>query len=93
MIAKYKLIAVPFLKNEGEVKGALETVTFIAASEAATHKWWCVNVGTFEKDFQRIVSPELAKHATDTLKSGKTFEFQNFYELDEVKGGFGGRWE
>lgn len=93
MVAKYKLIAVPFLKNEGAAKGSLETVTFIAASEAATHKWWCVNVGTFEKDFQRIVSPELAKHATDSLKAGKTFEFPNFYELDEVRGGFGGRWE
>ena len=93
MVACYKLIAVPFLKREGETKGALDTVTFIAASEAATHKWWCVNVGTFEKDFQRIVSPELARHAAETLKAGKTFEFPNRYELGEVKGGFGGKWE
>lgn len=90
---KYKLIAVPFLKGEGEAKGVLETVTFIAASEAATHKWWCINVGTFERDFQKIVSPELAKYAAETLKAGKTFEFPNLYELNDVKSGFGGRWE
>jgi len=36
----YKLVAVPFLLAEGEFKGHLETVTFIAASEAETHKWW-----------------------------------------------------
>lgn len=93
MTVNYKLIAVPFLRSEGEARGSLETVTFIAASEAATHKWWCVNVGTFEKDFQRIVSPELAKYAAETLKSGKTFEFPNLYGLDELKGGFGGKWE
>jgi hypothetical protein len=38
----YKLVAVPFLLPEGEFKGHLETVTFVAASEAESHKWWAV---------------------------------------------------
>ncbi|MBS1798947.1 MAG: hypothetical protein JSS95_03895 [Acidobacteria bacterium] len=88
----YKLIAVPFLRPEGDYKGRLETVTFIAASEHDTHKWWSVNVGTFEKDFEKIVSPELAKHVAEKLRAGETVEFPNRYELAQVKGGFGGRW-
>jgi hypothetical protein len=92
MTADYKLIAVPSLREDGDYKGHLETVTFIAASPNATHKWWCVNVGTFERDFQKIVSPELAKYAAEKLKAGETVEFPNRYELAQVKGGFGGRW-
>ena len=66
----YKLIAVPFLLHEGDYKGHLETVTFIAASENDTHKWWSVNVGTFEKDFTRIVSPEIAKYVAESCVPG-----------------------
>lgn len=88
----FKLIAVPFLLREGDFKGHLETVTFIAASEHATHKWWSVNVGTYETDFQKIVSPQLAKHVVEKLRAGETVEFPNRYELAQVKGGFGGSW-
>jgi hypothetical protein len=92
MTAVYKLVAVPFLRQEGEFKGHLETVTFIAASKAETHKWWSVNVGTFEKDFSRVVSPELAKHLANKRRAGETIEFPNRYQLAEVKGKFGGNF-
>lgn len=92
MPSEYKLIAVPFLLREGDFKGHLETVNFIATSEQQTHKWWLVNVGTYETDFQKIVSPELAKHVVERLRAGETVEFPNRYELAQVKGGFGGRW-
>ncbi len=88
----YKLVAVPFLLSEGEFKGYLETVTFVAASEAESHKWWAVNVGTFERDFSQVVSPELARHLVNQLRAGVTVEFPNRYELDEVQGKFGGSW-
>jgi len=88
----YKLIAVPFLLSEGDRKGHLETVTFVAASEGGTHKWWSVNVGTYERDFTKIVSSELAKDIANRLCRGETVEFPNRYELEQVKGGFGGRW-
>jgi hypothetical protein len=89
---EYKLIAVPFLLREGDFRGRLEKVTFIAASESETHKWWTVNVGTYETDFRQIVSPELAKHAVERLRAGETVEFPNRYELGQVKGKFGGSW-
>jgi hypothetical protein len=89
----YKLVAVPFLLREGDFKGHLETVTFIAANEDQSHKWWSVNVGTYETDFKRIVSPELAQHLVQKLRAGETVEFPNRYELGEVKGRLGGSWK
>jgi hypothetical protein len=89
----YKLVAVPFLLLEGAFRGHLETVTFIAASEQETHKWWSVNVGTFESDFSKVVSPELARHIVGRLRAGETVEFPNRYELAEVQGRFGGSWK
>jgi len=89
----YKLVAVPFLLREGDFKGYLETVTFIAANEEESHKWWAVNVGTFESDFSKIVSPEMARHVVEKLRAGETVEFPNRYELGEVKGRFGGTWK
>jgi hypothetical protein len=87
----YKLKAEPFLLIEGPFKGHLETITFVASSESHSFKWWSVNTGTLVKDFQKIVSPELAKHIVERLRSGETVEFPNRYEFEQVKGGFGGR--
>ena len=90
----YKLVAAPHLLPAGDFKGHLETVTFVAASDTdpQTHKWWAVDVGTFEKDFTRIVSPELAQNIVYRLRQGEIVEFPNRYELEEVKGKFGGYW-
>jgi hypothetical protein len=88
---QYKLVAAPHLLPAGDFKGHLETVTFIAASEDETHRW-AVNVGTFEKDFTGIVSPELAQNVVYRLRQGEMVEFPNRYELDELKGRFGGCW-
>lgn len=86
----FKLVAAPHLLPAGDFKGHLETVTFIAANENESHKWWAVNVGTFEKDFTRIVSPELAQNIVCRLRQGEIVEFPNRYELAEVMGKFGG---
>lgn len=93
MRTTYKLIAEPSLLREGEFKGRLETVTFIAKSDSHSYKWWSVNVGTYVKDFQRIVSPELAKDIVERLRRGETVEFPNRYDFAQVKGGFGGSYE
>jgi hypothetical protein len=87
---QYKLVATPHLLPAGDFKGHLDTVTFIAANETQTHKWWAVNVGTFEKDFTKIVSPELAANIMSRLRKGEIVEFPHRYELGEVKGKFGG---
>jgi hypothetical protein len=51
-----------------------------------------VNVGTFETDFEKIVSAEPAESIVSRLRQGEVVEFPNHYELDEVKGKFGGCW-
>jgi hypothetical protein len=86
----YKLVATPHLLSEGPFKGHLERVTFIAANEFETHKWWTVNVGSFERDFRKIVSPELAESIVTRLLQGEIVEFPNHYELDQVKEKFEG---
>jgi hypothetical protein len=85
----YKLVATPELLQAGEFKGHLATVTFIATSDSHSFKWWSVNVGTYVRDFQKIVSPELAKHIVDRLRQGETVEFPNRYNFAQVKDGFG----
>jgi hypothetical protein len=81
-----------FGRDKGPFKGHLESITFFASSESHSFKWWRVNTGTLVKDFQKIVSPELAKHIVEQLRSGETIVFPNRYECEQVKGGFGGRW-
>jgi hypothetical protein len=93
MTSSYKLIAVPSLLREGEFKGHLESITFIATAEHGMHKWLSVDVGTYESDFSRIVSPEMARHAVEKLRAGETVEFPNRYELREVHDRFGGSWK
>ncbi len=92
MTKLYKLIAAPHLLLTGDFKGSLETVTFTAAHESESYRGWAVNVGTLEKDFTRIVSPELAENIVSRLKQGEVVEFPNLYELSEVKGTFGRSW-
>ena len=89
---KTRGLAAPHLLPDGDFKGHLETVTFIAANEKETYRWWAVNVGTFEKDFCRIVSPELEENIVRRLRQGEIVEFPNLYELGEVQGRFGGCW-
>ncbi len=90
MSSVYKLVAAPHLLPGGDFKGHLETVIFIAANEKESHKWWwAVNVGTFEKDSTKIVSPELAANIVSRHRQGEIVEFPNRYELSAVKGRFG----
>jgi len=91
MAEPYKLTATPFLLLEGEQKGRLETVTFIATSDRDTQKWWSVNVGSYETDFSTLVHSSAAKEIVKRLRSGETVEFPGRYELSQLKG-FGGSW-
>ena len=86
----YKLVAIPSLLIEGDFKGHLETVTFVATSESENHKWWSVNAGTYESDFAKIVSPELSRDIVSRLREGETVEFPNRYELEQIESEFGG---
>ena len=61
MTTVYKIVVASHLLPAGEFKGHLKTDTFVAANETDSYKWWAVNVGTFEKDFTRIVSLSLRR--------------------------------
>jgi len=88
----YKLIVTPGLLLEGDFRGHLETVHFLAKSDTEEHKWWAVNTGNLEREFAEIVSSELASHFMNRLESGETVEFPNRYAIQEVKGKIGVRW-
>lgn len=90
MQTTYKLTAEPFLLIEGPFKGHLETVTFIATADSHSCTWLWVNDGTYISDFERLVSPELARDIVDRLRKGQTVEFPNRYDFSQVKDGFGG---
>jgi hypothetical protein len=87
----YTLIAEPGLLLEGQFKGHLETVAFVAVNGDDMHKCWSVNVGSFEKDFSTIVLPLAAKEIVKRLRAGETIEFPGRYELGEIMR-FGGSW-
>jgi hypothetical protein len=91
MAEPYKLTAIPFLLLEGEDKGHLETVTFVASSDRETQKWRSVNVGSYETDFSKLVHSSAAKEILNRPRSGETVEFPGRYELSQLKG-FGGSW-
>ena len=86
----FKLVAIPSLLIEGDFRGHLETVTFVATSDGESREWWSVNAGTYETDFAKIVSPELARDIVSRLREGETVEFPNRYELQEIEGRLGG---
>jgi hypothetical protein len=52
MTEPFTLTAIPGLIAEGEDKGHLEFVTFVAENRIVTAKWTAVNVGTFIEDFR-----------------------------------------
>lgn len=68
-----------------DFKEHVETVTFIAPNATESHKWWAVNLGTFEKDFTRIVPPELTENIVRRLRQGERVEFPNRCGLADVK--------
>jgi hypothetical protein len=86
VIAACIIAAVRLARDENISKSS----PFIAANETESHKSWAVNVGTFEKDFMKIVSPEFAADFVSRLRRGEVVEFPNRYELHQVKGKFGG---
>jgi hypothetical protein len=85
----FTLTAIPGIIGEGEDKGHLEFVTFVAQNSIMFAKWTAVNVGTFVDDFGRIIPPDEAADVVSRLRDGET-DFPGFWALDEIKHKFGG---
>jgi hypothetical protein len=90
MTEPFTLTAIPGLLAEGQDKGHLEFVTFVAENRIITAKWTAVNVGTFIEDFSRIQPREDATDIVSKLKAGTKVLFPGFWHIEEIKQKFGG---
>jgi hypothetical protein len=86
----FALTAVPWFIHEGEHKGHLEYVTFIATDGAYTKKWSASNTGTFAEDFAKIVPLGNATNILERLRRGEPVLFPGLFALDQVLHQFGG---
>jgi hypothetical protein len=75
MTGIYNLAATPFLFPEGEFKGELKGVTFVATSKADTKQWFTINCGQFETAFSKLIPAGLAKEIIAVLTRGNDIEF------------------
>jgi hypothetical protein len=90
MAGTFALTAIPLVLPDGEHKGHLEYVTFIATDGGYTKKWTATNTGTFAEDFARIVPPGNAQSIIERLQKGKTVLFTGLFALEQVLHQFGG---
>jgi hypothetical protein len=86
----FTLTAIPQLLPEGDNKGRLECIQFIASDHRSTHKWSSTNVGTYAHDFEKIVSPDESCVILYRLRNGETVIFPGFWKLGQLKHQFGG---
>ena len=84
----YQLSAKPYRNSEGEFKGRLEGVMFIATSSSSTQQWFAVNCGQLEKDFGALVSHELAMEIVAALTRGDDIDFPNRFQQEQLNRGF-----
>jgi hypothetical protein len=92
MVETYKITAVPTLYAEGEHKGKLKGVTFIATAPDDRMQWFTKNCGQFEAAFSKIIAPNLSKLITVSLMQGDEVEFPGRYTEDQFARGFMFEW-
>ena len=90
MAATFTLTAIPRLLTEGDHKGHLEYVTFVATDRGYSKKWTATNIGTFVEDFTRIVLARNAQDILRRLREGEIVMFPGLYELYDLLHKFGG---
>jgi|SRR5450631_1099401 len=89
---KFKLSAKPCLISEGQFKGELRSVAFIASSTTETMQWHAINCGQFEQAFSKLIPQRLATETVETLTRGEDFEFPGSYRREQFDGGFHYEW-
>jgi hypothetical protein len=95
MAERYKLSATPELFTEGEYKGKLKGVTFIATSsrdETDSIEWFTRNRGQFASVFSKIMDADLAQALHAGLMEGDQVEFPGLYEECQFARGFMFEW-
>jgi hypothetical protein len=84
----YQLSAKPYITAEGEFKGKLEGVMFIATSSIRTQQWFAINCGQLEKDFGALVSHEVATEIVAALDRGDNVDFPSPLRQEQFDRGF-----
>ena len=92
MHTEYELLATPYLIQEGQYKGELKGILFVAQSPTKRMQWFAINCGQFESAFGHIVSTHLAKSIVATLLLGEGVVFPEHYHKEQFDGGFHFAW-
>ncbi|MDP9050489.1 MAG: hypothetical protein M3O31_07160 [Acidobacteriota bacterium] len=88
----YNLVAIPFLFPDGEFKGHLKGVTFIATSTTDSKQWFTSNFRQFETAFSKLIPPGLAKEMVAALIRGDGIVFPRLYQKQQFDRGFNYEW-
>jgi hypothetical protein len=88
----FKLSAKPSLISDGQFKGELQGVEFIASSTTETMHWHAINCGQFEQAFSKLIPQQLATETVETLARGEDIEFPGSYRREQFDGGFHYEW-
>ena len=91
-IGTYKLTAKPSLISEGDFKGELGGVRFMATSPTKTMQWFAINCGQFEKAFSKLAPRWLITETVDALRRGESVEFPGLYQEEQLGRGFHYDW-
>jgi len=83
-----KLSAKPSLIPDGQFKGELRSVAFLARSPTRTIQWCVINCGQLERAFSKLVPCWLAIETVDTLRRGESVEFPGLYPEKQFGNGF-----
>jgi len=88
VIGTYKLSAKPSLIAEGEFKGKLLSVVFIATSPGEAVRWFAINCGQFESAFSKLIPSGLATEMVDALTRGEAIVFPGIKKKSSLTAAF-----
>lgn len=92
LMGTFKLSAKPSLIPDGQFKGELRSVAFLATSLTKTLHWFVINCGQFEKAFSKLIPRWLATEKVDALRRGECVEFPGLYREEQFDCGFHYEW-
>jgi hypothetical protein len=87
-IGTYKLSATPSLVSEGQFRGELRGVEFLAVSSIETVQWFAINGGQFQTAFAKLIPYRLAEEIVEALARGQEVEFPGLYRREQFGSGF-----
>jgi hypothetical protein len=89
---EYQLLATPCLITEGQYKGQLKGILFVAQSQARKMQWFAVNCGQFETAFRELIPDAQVHQLIEDLMRGEEIRFPGSYRLEQFDGGFHFAW-